>query len=95
MRKVKQYDEKAKRQAIQYVRETGKSITQVERELGIPASTLRGWLSKHGQEPEVADVQNVHSEGNSTQELQRRISDLEEENIRLKKAMYIFVKDYR
>jgi transposase len=95
MRKLKKYDEDYKRQTVQYILETGKPIAQVARELDISSNTIHGWVRKYRQEPEVAEVQTFRSEDHQMRELQRRIRDLEEENMMLKKAMHFFAKDHR
>ncbi|HDR8072331.1 TPA: transposase [Bacillus cereus] len=91
MGQVKQYEEEFKRHILQ----TGKTVAQVARELGISVNTLHGWVKKYKQEPKVIKQRTFRSEDQQTKEMERRIRDLEEENAILKKAMHFFAKDHR
>jgi len=53
MEKIKQYDEKFKRQSVKHIFTTKKAVAQVVRELGISANTLHGWVKKYKQNPKV------------------------------------------
>ena len=65
------------------------------RELGISVNTLHGWVKKYKPEPKVIEQRTFRSEEQKTNEMERRIRDLEEENAILKKAMHFFAKDHR
>lgn len=94
MKKV-EHDETYKKQTVQYIKESGKSVAEIGRELKINANTLYGWIKKYGGEPEIAAVQAFKSEDHRLKELQKQIRDLQEENEILKKAMHFFAKDRR
>jgi transposase len=47
------YDEAYKRKTVQYIKESGKAVAEVARELKIKDNTLYGWMKKLGSEPEV------------------------------------------
>ncbi|HDR4949049.1 TPA: transposase [Bacillus cereus] len=94
MGKVKQYEEEFKRQSVKHIFTTGKSVAQVSRELGISVNTLHGWAKKYKQEPKIIKQRTFRSEEQQTNEMERRIRDLEEENAILKKAMHFFAKDH-
>lgn len=85
MKKFKKYDKEYRRQIVQYVLETGKSVAQVADERDIPRSTLRDWMEKFSGQVEVADGRSSHLEN-------RYAHDLEEENMILGKAMYFLLK---
>ncbi|MED3325084.1 transposase [Bacillus thuringiensis] len=53
MGQVKQYEEEFKRQSVNHILQTGKTVAQVARELGISVNTLHGWVKKYKQEPKV------------------------------------------
>ena len=95
MGKVKQYEEEFKRQSVKHILQTGKTVAQVARELGISVNTLHGWVKKYKQEPKFVKQRTFRSEDQKTNEMERRILDLEEENAILKKAMHFFAKDHR
>lgn len=95
MGQVKQYEEEFKRQSVNHMLQTGKTVAQVARELEISVNTLHGWVKKYKQEPKVIQQRTFRSEDKKTNEMERRIRDLEEENAILKKAMHFFAKDHR
>lgn len=89
------YDEKYKKKTVQYIKESGKSVAEVARELKIKDNTLYGWMKKYDGEPEIVAAQAFKSEDHQMRELQKQIRDLQEENEILKKAMHFFAKDRR
>lgn len=88
-------DEAYKRQTVKHIKESGKSVAEIGRELKINANTLYGWVNKYGGEPEVVAAQVFKSEDHRIRELQKQNRDLQEENEILKKAMHFFAKDRR
>lgn len=89
------YDEAYKRKTVQYIKESGKSVAEVARELKIKDNTLYGWVKRFSKEPEVVANQAFKSEDHMMREMQKQIRDLQEENEILKKAMHFFAKDRR
>lgn len=89
------YDEAYKRKTVQYVKESGKAVAEVARELKIKDNTLYGWMKKFGSEPEIVATQAFKSEDHQLREMQKQIRELQEENEILKKAMHFFAKDRR
>jgi transposase len=89
------YDDTYKRKTVQYVKEAGKTVAEVARELKINDNTLYGWVKKFGSEPEIAVRQTFKTEDHQLRDLQKQIRDLQEENEILKKAMHFFAKDRR
>jgi transposase len=59
MGQVKQYEEEFKRQSVNHILQTGKTVAQVARELGISVNTLHGWVKKYKQEPQGYKTTNV------------------------------------
>jgi transposase len=88
-------DEAYKKQTVKYIKESGKSVAEIGRELKINANTLYGWLKKYGSEPEIVAVQVFKSDDHRTKDLQKQVRELQEENEILKKAMHFFAKDRR
>ncbi|MFJ1845156.1 transposase [Streptomyces sp. NPDC088146] len=43
---TKRYSDEYKRDAIELVRSSGRTVTEVARELGISSESLRGWVKK-------------------------------------------------
>ncbi|CAM3806573.1 transposase [Marinicrinis lubricantis] len=89
------YDDEYKKKTVQYVKESGKAVAEVARELKIKDNTLYGWMKKFGSEPEIVQNQVFKSENHQLRELQKQIRELQEENEILKKAMHFFAKDRR
>ena len=73
----KRYDPDFKRQAVDLVLTSGKPVSQVARELGVPHWTLREWKNKH-LEQDGKVVQNI---GSVT------AADLQKENLRLRREL--------
>jgi transposase len=94
MKKI-DHDETFKKQTVQYIKESGKAVAEIGRELKINANTLYGWVKRYGGEPEIAAVQASKSDDHRLKELQRQNRELQEENEILKKAMHFFAKDRR
>lgn len=94
MKKI-DYDDAYKKQTVQYIKESGKSVAEIGRELNINANTLYGWMEKYSNEPEIVAVEAPKPEDQRVKELQKQIRELHEENGILKKAMHFFAKDRR
>ena len=71
------YDPDFKRQAVDLVLTSGKPVTQVARELGVPHWTLRDWKNKHLEQ----DGRVEHNIGSIT------AADLQQENLRLRREL--------
>ncbi|MCT2195985.1 MULTISPECIES: IS3 family transposase [Paenibacillaceae] len=80
------YDDEYKKKTVQYVKESGKAVAEVARELKIKDNTLYGWMKKFGSEPEIVQNQVFKSENHQLRELQKQIRELQEENEILKKG---------
>jgi len=83
----RKYDEDFKR-SIVHLRESGRTLKQLEQEFGVSDSAVISWCKKY------ATIQ-VDDDGavmtmKQIQDLQRRNAQLEEENQILKKAIAIF-----
>ncbi|WP_274856814.1 transposase [Bacillus methanolicus] len=61
-KKQRRYEEDFKRQTVRYILEEAKSVAQVARELKIYENTLRGWVKKYKQEPEISETKTFQSE---------------------------------
>jgi transposase len=89
------YDEAYKKKTVQYIKESGKAVAEVARELKIKDNTLYGWMKRFGSEPEIVVNQAFKSEDHKLRDMQKQIRELQEENEILKKAMHFFAKDRR
>jgi transposase len=94
---TKKYDKEFKLQTVQMIKEEGKVVAQVARELGISENTLYRWIAEYTQAGNQAfpGSGQLKPEDKAVRDLQKRIRDLEEENEILKKAMHYFAKDRR
>ena len=94
---TKRYDKEFKLQTVQMIKEEGKVVAQVARELGISENTLYRWITEYQESGKQAfpGSGQLKPEDKAMRDLQKRIRDLEEENDILKKAMHFFAKDRR
>ncbi len=73
------YTEEFKRDAVRLVETSGKSKTQIARDLGISDSALYRWLKEYGQTPEPS----ANGQGGPN------LKDLEAENKRLRREVEV------
>lgn len=92
--KGNRYDEEFRADAMRLVREGGRSISSVAKDLGINPQTLSNWLGAENkrQKPDKARIMELEAELKAEK---RRIAELEETVAILKKATAIFVNHNR
>lgn len=93
--KRQHYSEEFKEQAVRYIQEQTKSVTQIAQELNVPEGTLRQWQMKYRKfenEP-LVDRETLRQKDRQLKEQALTIEDLQEEIAILKKAMHIFSKE--
>ena len=91
----RQYSEEFKRNALELVETSGKSIAQIEQDLGLSAGLLHKWRERYQVEKtssgmEKSEVEQLRAE---VRRLQRENKVLAQERDILKKAVSIFSKD--
>ena len=83
-RSYKSYDVEFKKQAVQLLISSGRPLTQIARELGVPVWNLRDWrrrLQPHlAQQPETLEALRV------------RVAHLERDNLQLRQQRDILKK---
>lgn len=72
-----------------------KNLSQVARENGVGAETLRVWVKKHREENPVEEAPLTVSERARLAELERELRELKLEKEFLGKAAAFFAKEYR
>lgn len=88
----RRFDPEFREGAVRIVRETGKSVAQVARELGIGAETLRNWVNKE-------KINRGEAEGLSGDEraelarLRAENAELRMERDVLKRSVVLWVKE--
>lgn len=90
----KRYAKEFKSDAIRLIREDGRSVNQVAKDLGVNDQTLRNWLGevKSRQDPDRLRISELEHE---LKEKNKKIADLELTNEILKKATAIFATSNR
>jgi transposase len=90
----RRFDAEFKEGAVRIVRETGKPIAQVARELGINAGTLGNWVGLDRRSRESGDDGVVsESERAELTRLRREVAELRMERDLLKRSTALWVKE--
>jgi transposase len=90
----RRFDAEFKEGAVRIVRETGKPIAQVARELGINAGTLGNWVGLDRRSRESGDDGVVsESERAELTRLRREVAGLRMERDLLKRSTALWVKE--
>ncbi|MEG1608661.1 MAG: transposase [Clostridia bacterium] len=86
MNNTKKYSEEFKKQIVS-LHQNGKTYALIQDEYGVPASTLAKWTKLYSVVKTDDGSVMTYAE---IQKLQKRMAELEEENMILKKAISIF-----
>ncbi|MFJ3842274.1 transposase [Streptomyces sp. NPDC090054] len=92
---TKRYSDEYKRDAIELVRSSGRTVTEVARELGISSESLRGWVKK-ARAAQDAGPGAVRAADDRDEELKRlrKLTAAQAKTIEiLKKATAFFAKE--
>lgn len=91
----KHHSKQFKEEAVAYIQQHSKPLTEIAEELNVSVRTLRGWINKYKKYPEEPFVGSgsLRSHDQIVKDLEKRNKDLEEELAILKKALHIFSKD--
>ncbi|MET8798754.1 transposase [Nocardia sp. NPDC004568] len=92
--KRRKFDQEFRDGAVRIVRETGRPIAQVARELGINEGTLNNWVSRDRQRRSAADGGRLTgSEREELLRLRRENAELAMERDVLKRSVVLWVKE--
>ncbi len=93
-KKYRTYTDEFKREALGLLKSSGKSASQLERELGITPGMLLKWQNRYQIAQKGADAQLVPSDLEAAQaeilRLRRQLAEVTEEREILKKTLSIF-----
>lgn len=94
---MKIFDKEYKLMAVKRVKESGKAVAEVARELDMSPNTLYGWMNKFSKHGENAfpGSGKLHNEDEAFRKMREEILDLKEENKILKKAAAYFAKNQK
>ena len=84
------YTDEYRREAVDYVLNSGKTIVECAKDLGLNDKTLSGWVSNFKKEGRTGSGMTAGEK--ELAEANRRIRELERENAFLKKAAAFFAK---
>lgn len=90
------YDDDFKREAIRRVIDNGEGQRQTSRDLGVKHSTLLNWIQAARKEAKANPIpQEMRTKDEEIRGLRKRVKELEDENLILKKFAHIFAKDLK
>ncbi|WOV87644.1 transposase [Sporosarcina oncorhynchi] len=93
----KRIDDKLKEHLVKLVVEEGKKQTDLCREMDVPPSSLRRWVSDYRKAAQAErsgkEYMTPTEQLKQQRKLEKEIQELKEENEILKKAMHIFSKN--
>jgi transposase len=94
MKNQRNYDKEFKINAVKLYKEGNKSLNELANNLGIPMTTLAGWVKKYQESGENSFVGsgNLLPCNEEIVKLRRELADIKEERDILKKAVAIFSK---
>ena len=94
---TKRYSDEYKRDAIELVRSSGRTVIEVARELGISSESLRGWVKKARAAQETGSGSGAVRVADDRDEELKRLRKLTVEQAKtieiLKKATAFFAKE--
>ena len=90
---TKKYDIEFKKQVVLAYMQ-GTSYSQLEKEYGVAKSTISGWVKKYSQECRyTSKSQSDNPYAKEIHNLNKKIAELEKENLFLKKATAFFPRE--
>jgi len=97
MSKKKQYSDEFKREAIYLQESSGKTVAEVERELGLSHNLLRHWKKRFqiDEESNTLELSEVEKLKLELRQVKRELEIVQQERDILKKTVGIFSKDGR
>jgi transposase len=94
-RKYRTYTKEFKREALGLLEHSGKSASELERELGITTGLLLKWRQRYkvGQEPHRLEPSDLAAAQAELRRVRRELAIVSQERDILKKAIAIFSKE--
>lgn len=84
------FDETFKRNTIKHMMETGKTPTEISKEIDVPVRSIRSWKQQYGN---TGEKSKLFVDMERLKQLEQQNRELQEENEILKKAMHFFTKN--
>lgn len=84
------FDETFKRNTIKHMMETGKTPTEISKEIDVPVRSIRSWKQQYGN---TGEKSKLFVDMERLKQLEQQNRELQEKNEILKKAMHFFTKN--
>ena len=89
------YSPEFRAEAVREVVDKSRPVADVARELGLVPQTLTNWVAAHRRANAGGEEELTVQDRARIKELERRVRELEEENLFLGKASAFFAKKFR
>lgn len=87
------YTQEFRDESVRLVQESGRTVAEVARELGVQVWTLRGWIKKAREKQRAGLAPEPETLEQENRRLRREVAQLRQEREILKKATAYFAKE--
>ena len=94
MSKINTYDLEFKQSSVKLAVDSGQTMVQTAKDLGVNVNTLHGWVAKYCRKANASDSQQPEpSQAEEIKQLKKQVARLKQERDILKKAAAYFASE--